>query len=96
MSRGKTGDRGQPGPRGDKGERGEPGAIIVGWKIDRPTYCPFPVLADGQLGPELNLRELFEQYLAETQQQRSEQTRNYRTPRAKGCLSPFSFTQSKI
>jgi hypothetical protein len=43
-------------------ERGEPGAIIVGWKIDRPTYCAFPVLADGQLGPELNLRELFEQY----------------------------------
>jgi hypothetical protein len=64
-SRGKVGDKGQSGPRGergDKGERGEPGTLIVGWKIDRPTYRAFPVLADGQLGPELNLRELFEQY----------------------------------
>jgi hypothetical protein len=65
VSRAKTGDRGQRGPRGergDKGERGEPGALIVGWQIDRPTYRAFPVLADGQLGSELNLRELFEQY----------------------------------
>jgi hypothetical protein len=44
------------------GERSEPGAMIAGWKIDRPTYRAFPVLADGQLGPELNLRELFKQY----------------------------------
>jgi hypothetical protein len=45
---------------------GEPGALIIGWKIDRPTYRAFPVLADGQLGPELNLRELFKQYHEET------------------------------
>jgi hypothetical protein len=44
---------------------GEPGALIVGWQIDRPTYRAFPVLADGRLGPELNLRVLFEQYDAE-------------------------------
>jgi hypothetical protein len=58
-----------PGPRGergDKGERGEPGALIVGWQIDRPTYRAFPILTDGQLGPELNLRELFEQFQVET------------------------------
>jgi hypothetical protein len=62
---GPRGEKGLPGPRGergDKGERGEPGALIVGWQIDRPTYRAFPILTDGQLGPELNLRELFEQY----------------------------------
>jgi hypothetical protein len=66
---GSRGEKGSPGPRGergDKGERGEPSALIVGWQIDRPTYRAFPVLADGQLGPELNLRELFEQYQYET------------------------------
>jgi hypothetical protein len=36
--------------------------MIVGWHIDRPTYRAFSVLTEGQLGPELNLRELFEQY----------------------------------
>jgi hypothetical protein len=61
-ARGPRGEKGLPGPRGEKGERGEPSSLIVGWEIDRPTYRAFPVLADGQLGPELNLRELFERY----------------------------------
>jgi len=39
---------------------------IVGWHLDRKTYRAFPVLADGKLGPELNLRPLFEQFVEET------------------------------
>ena len=33
---------------------------------ERKTYRAFPVLADGRMGPELNLRPLFEQFVEET------------------------------
>ena len=66
--RGKAGDRGPPGSRGTKGEKGAKGDApeIVGWHLERETYRAFPVLADGKMGPELNLRPLFEQYQQET------------------------------
>jgi len=41
-------------------------ATIVGWHLERKTYRAFPVLADGKMGPELNLRPLFEQFVEET------------------------------
>jgi hypothetical protein len=66
VSRGKTGDRGQPGPRGDKGERGEPGVTIEAWLIDREGYRASLRMSDGTVGPMLELRELFEQFLSET------------------------------
>jgi hypothetical protein len=66
MSRaGGRGPAGEVGPRGRKGERGargEDAPEITGWHLERETYRVFPVFADGKMGPELNLRGLFEQY----------------------------------
>jgi hypothetical protein len=69
MSRsGRRGATGETGPRGRKGEKGEKGDApeIVSWHLERKTYRAFPVLADGRMGPELNLRPLFEQFVEET------------------------------
>ena len=65
---GRRGPAGETGPRGKKGEKGEKGDApeIVGWHLERETYRAFPVFADGKMGPELNLRPLFEQFVAET------------------------------
>jgi hypothetical protein len=66
MSRpGGRGPAGEVGPRGRKGERGargEDAPEITGWHLERATYRCFPVLTGGKLGPELNLRPLFEQF----------------------------------
>jgi hypothetical protein len=66
-ARGKAGDKGPPGSRGTKGEKGAKGDApeIVAWHLDRKTYRAFLVLADGKMGPELNLRPLFEQFVLE-------------------------------
>jgi hypothetical protein len=53
----KQGQRGRDGP---EGRRGPPGAIIVGWVLDRGEYRITPRMSDGTLGPPLELRELFE------------------------------------
>jgi hypothetical protein len=50
------------GPRGEKGERGEAVPTIASWYIDRERYRAIPFMTDGSPGPELNLRELFEQF----------------------------------
>jgi len=65
---GRRGPAGETGPRGKKGEKGEKGDApeIVGWHLERETYRAFPVLADGKMGPELNLRPLFEQFFLES------------------------------
>jgi hypothetical protein len=60
------GSPGLRGERGDKGERGEPGATIVAWLVDRERYRTSPRMSDGTVGPMLELRELFEQFLSET------------------------------
>jgi len=41
------------------------GATIREWKIDRARYVATPVMSDGREGPPLELRELFEQFLAD-------------------------------
>jgi hypothetical protein len=61
--RGETGER---GVRGEKGERGEPGATVVSWQLDRLRYRISPLMSDGKVGPMLELRGLFEQFLSET------------------------------
>jgi hypothetical protein len=63
--RGETGER---GARGEKGERGEPGATVVSWQLDRWRFRVSPLMSDGKVGPALELRALFEQYHAETDQ----------------------------
>jgi hypothetical protein len=63
---GRPGETGERGPRGEKGERGEPGPSIVSWQIDRERYRASPLMSDGTVGPMLELREFFEQFLRET------------------------------
>jgi hypothetical protein len=63
---GRRGERGEPGPRGIPGKLGEAGPTIVAWKVERAAYLAIPVLSNGQMGPTLDLRELFAQYLSET------------------------------
>jgi len=66
--------QGRPGRPGERGPRGAPGETIVGpsgafirdWVIDRARYTATPILTDGSIGPTLNLRALFEQFLEET------------------------------
>ena len=41
------------------------GATIRDWKIDRARYVATPVMSDGREGPPLELRGLFEQFLAD-------------------------------
>jgi hypothetical protein len=60
--RGETGER---GVRGEKGDRGEPGATVVSWQLDRERYRVSPLMSDGKVGPMLELRPMFEQFLAE-------------------------------
>jgi hypothetical protein len=52
--------QGQRGRDGPEGRRGPPGAIIVGWVVDRGEYRITPRMSDGSLGPPLELRALFE------------------------------------
>jgi len=67
-SPGKRGDKGQPGPRGERGEQGERGEaapIFLRWEIDHETYTAVPLMSDGEKGPPLELRGLFEQFHSE-------------------------------
>ena len=63
---GKTGRPGERGERGLKGEQGPVGPEIIGWEIARESYMAIPIMSDGKKGPELSLRELFEQFNVET------------------------------
>jgi hypothetical protein len=59
---GRKGETGQRGPRGEKGERGEPGRSFISWQLDRVNYRVSPLMSNG-VGPMLELRGLFEQFL---------------------------------
>ena len=63
--RGVAGARGERGERGPKGDPGLSGVTICDWKIDRARYVATPVMSDGREGPLLELRGLFEQFLAD-------------------------------
>jgi hypothetical protein len=63
--RGVAGARGERGERGPKGDPGLSGVAICDWKIDRARYVATPVMSDGREGPPLELRGLFEQFLAD-------------------------------
>jgi len=55
----RAGSRGKPGERGERGPVG-PVLAIASWETR--DYRVVPVMADGSVGPPLDLRELFEQY----------------------------------
>jgi len=63
--RGAAGERGERGERGPQGSPGLSGVTIREWKIDRARYVATPVMSDGSEGPPLELRGLFEQFLAD-------------------------------
>jgi hypothetical protein len=54
----RQGARGIAGPKGD---RGPSGRSITSWKVDRRHFLVIPIMSDGQEGPALDLRALFEQ-----------------------------------
>jgi hypothetical protein len=62
---GATGPRGERGERGLIGPRGEPAPTITGWRLDRASYTATPLLSNGQEGAALELRGLFEQFVAD-------------------------------
>ena len=51
------------GPRGEKGEKGEPGPSIHSWQLDPERYRVSPLWSDGEVGPILELRRLFEHFM---------------------------------
>jgi hypothetical protein len=57
------GERGEPGPRGLPGQAGP---TILAWQIDSERYRATPLMSDGQEGPALELRPLFERYHTES------------------------------
>jgi hypothetical protein len=62
-SKGETGER---GTCGERGEKGAPGPSIASWQVDRERYRASPLMSNGTVGPMLELRPLFEQFLSET------------------------------
>jgi hypothetical protein len=62
------GKTGKPGPQGERGLKGDTGAMveIVTWEINRETYEVSPIMSDGERGPVISLRNLFEQFQEET------------------------------
>jgi hypothetical protein len=62
------GKTGKPGPQGERGLKGDAGATleIVTWEINRETYEVAPIMSDGERGPVISLRNLFEQFQEET------------------------------
>jgi hypothetical protein len=60
------GKKGSAGPKGDRGERGRTGASFTAWALDVTNYRAIPFTNDGLVGPVLDLRPFFEQYLLET------------------------------
>jgi hypothetical protein len=67
-SRGQRGDSGERGFMGLRGERGTAAPAIESWLVDRAAYKATPIMSDGSRGSSLELRALFEQFLAETRQ----------------------------
>jgi hypothetical protein len=63
---GATGPRGERGERGLIGPRGEPAATITAWRVDRASYTVTPLLSNGLEGAALELRGLFDQFVADT------------------------------
>ena len=70
-SRGQRGDSGERGLMGLKGERGTAAPSIQSWCLDRTRYTATPIMSDGSIGPSLELRGLFEQFLMEVGDGRS-------------------------
>src|SRR5262245_24771729 len=62
---GEIGPKGKRGERGLIGPRGEPALTITGWRVDRASYTATPLLSNGQEGAALELRGLFEQFVAD-------------------------------
>jgi hypothetical protein len=62
---GATGPRGERGERGMIGPRGETAPMITSWRVDRASYTATPLLSNGQEGAALELRGLFEQFIAD-------------------------------
>jgi hypothetical protein len=65
-SKGDRGERGVRGPRGLTGDRGEAAPGIKTWLIDKTRFTAAAVLSDGTVGPAIELRALFQEFLDQT------------------------------
>ena len=66
-SRGPAGARGERGFAGPRGDVGEAAQRIKAWHVDHARYVIQPIMTNGEVGPELQLRELFQQFLNDVQ-----------------------------
>jgi len=64
--KGVAGRDGTPGVKGDQGVPGKDAPSIKAWKIDAKHFLAVPMLSDGSVGAQLDLRPLFEQFAEET------------------------------
>jgi hypothetical protein len=60
------GKRGFPGEKGEPGRNGRDAARIKSWQIDHTNFVVTPLMDDGNAGPPLYLRELFQAFLDAT------------------------------
>ena len=60
---------------------GAPKLGFLAWKIDKKNYIAIPLMSDGKEGPPLYLRELFQQFLAESKLHGSNSTSSSREPK---------------
>jgi hypothetical protein len=67
---GKTGPKGERGYSGERGSQGASGANFLAWKVDRKNFVAVPLMSDGKIGPPLHLREFFEEFFAQTSEQK--------------------------
>jgi hypothetical protein len=58
--------QGKRGVKGEKGQRGPPGQAIASWKFRCERYTVVPVMSDGTHGAPLELHNLFQQFLNDT------------------------------
>jgi hypothetical protein len=59
---GTRGERGERGMRGERGEAGPAGVHVLAFEVDPSTYALKTVMSDGEPGPGVSLRPLFERF----------------------------------
>jgi hypothetical protein len=61
------GKAGRPGRDGTDGKAGKDAPRIVDWLVNRESFSCVPIMSNGSRGAPLELRELFQRFLDETE-----------------------------
>jgi hypothetical protein len=64
-SKGGRGEKGRDGLRGPQGEKGEPAerVRIKIWSVDVKRFCATPIMSDGTIGANLELKPMLQEFL---------------------------------